>query len=51
MSCKAAIATDEYHGWECWITGGACMFLVPDSKRCAEVYGEGPDAEENNEEE
>lgn len=44
MACKAAIATDEYHGWECEITGGACMFLHPDSKACAEKYGEGPDA-------
>ena len=44
MGCKAAIPTDEYHGWECEITEGACMFLHPDSKRCAKEYGEGPDA-------
>lgn len=44
MGCKAAIPTDEYHGWECEITEGARMFLCPDSKRCAELYGEGPDA-------
>lgn len=46
MSCKCAKVTDEYHGWECEITEGACMFLFPDSKACAEKYGEGPDAEE-----
>lgn len=46
MSCKCAIATDEYSGWECSITGGRCMFLVPNSKKCAEIYGEGPDAED-----
>lgn len=46
MACKAARATDEYHGWECEITEGACMFLIPDSKACAGKYGEGPDAEE-----
>lgn len=46
MGCKAAKVTDEYHGWECEITGGACMFLHPSSKACAEMYGEGPDAEE-----
>ena len=46
MACKAATPTDEYHGWECEITGGACMFLVPNSKLCAEMYGEGPDAAE-----
>ena len=48
--CKCAVATDEYHGWECSITGGACMFLFPNSKLCAEGYGEGPDSnmEDNN---
>ena len=44
MGCKCAIATDEYHGWECSITEGPCMFLVPNSKKCAEEYREGPDA-------
>lgn len=49
MGCKAAIPTDEYHGWECEITEGACMFLHPDSKSCAKEYGEGPDAVEQEE--
>lgn len=44
MSCKAAYATDEWHGWGCEVTGGACVYLTPNSKRCAEEYGEGPDA-------
>lgn len=48
--CKCAIRTDEYHGWECSITEGACVFLYPDSKACAEQYGEGPDVEETYEE-
>lgn len=43
--CKAAYHTDEWHGYGCSITEGACMFLFPDSKRCAQEYGEGPDAE------
>lgn len=51
MSCKCAVSTDEYHGWECSITEGACMFLVPSSKACAEMYGEGPDADHGDEEE
>lgn len=50
MACKCAKRTDEYHGWECEITEGACMFLVPNSRLCAELYGEGPDAEYNDEE-
>ena len=44
MSCVCSKQTDEFHGWECSITDGACMFLFPSSKKCAEVYGEGPDA-------
>ncbi len=32
MSCKCAIATEEYHGWKCPVTGGVCMFLIPNSK-------------------
>lgn len=44
MSCKCAIETDEYQGWECSITGGACIFLISSSRACAEKYGEGPDA-------
>lgn len=42
--CKCAKTTDEYHGYECEITGGACAFLFPSSKACAKLYGEGPDA-------
>lgn len=41
--CKAAFHTDEWHGYGCDITGGPCMFLFPDSRACAELYGEGPD--------
>ena len=35
MGCKYVKKTDEWHGWKCAITNNACMFLVPDSKRCA----------------
>lgn len=48
MSCACAKSTDEYHGWECEITGGACMYLYPSSKQCAIDYGEGPDANNGN---
>ncbi len=47
--CKVAYHTDEFHGYGCSITEGACMFLYPDSKKCAEKYGEGPDAESEEE--
>lgn len=49
MSCKCAERTDEYHGWACSVTDGACMFYHPDSKACVEKYGEGPDAHGNDE--
>jgi hypothetical protein len=42
IGCKCAIRTDEYHGWGCTITGGACMYFIPNSKACAKDYGEGP---------
>ena len=50
MACKCAYPTDEYHGWGCTVTGGACEFIIPNSKACAEMYGEGPDAEDYNDE-
>lgn len=43
--CKCGLETDEFHGWECELTGGECAFLSPSSKLCAEIYGEGPDAD------
>lgn len=43
VGCSCAKRTDEYHGWECEITGGACAFYIPSSKSCAEMFGEGPD--------
>ena len=49
MACSCAKVTDEYHGCECAVSGDACMFLYPNSKACAEMYGEGPDAETYNE--
>lgn len=47
--CTAAYHTDEWHGYGCSITEGACMFLYPNSQACAEQFGEGPDCcyEEN----
>lgn len=51
MACKCSRSTDEFHGWECSVSGGACVFLFPDSKRCAEIYGEGPDADNESEDE
>ena len=49
MACKCAYSTDEYHGWGCTVTGGACEFIIPTSKLCAEVFDEGPDADKIDE--
>lgn len=43
MSCVCARKTDEWPGWECSITEAECYFLIPSSKKCAQMYGEGPD--------
>ena len=40
MGCVCARRTDEYHGWRCEITDGACMYYVPNQDACAEKYGE-----------
>ena len=40
MGCVCAKRTDEYHGWECEITGGACLYLYPSQKACHDEYGE-----------
>lgn len=44
MACKCAIRVDEYNGWKCSVTDGECVFTYPSSKLCAEIWGEGPDA-------
>lgn len=49
MGCKAARRTDQYHGWECTITEGECMFLYPDDEECFRKFGEGSKAEEKKE--
>lgn len=40
--CNAAYRTEEFHGWGCDVTGGACAFLRPDAEAYARKYGEGP---------
>lgn len=51
MACRYAKPTDEYHGWYCEIAGGACMYYVPNQKRCNEDYGEPEWPPYSNEEE
>ena len=44
MSCKCATYNGEGR-YDCAVSGSECIYLFPDSKKCAEEYGEGPDAE------
>ena len=44
MSCKCS-SWDMDEGYKCSVTGDSCVFMTPNSKSCAELYGEGPDAE------
>ncbi len=45
MGCTYAKYDADDARYSCGVTGGGCVFMMPDSKRCAELYGEGPDAD------
>lgn len=51
MSCKCASFDSDSCRWECSVSGDGCIFIIPSSKACAEIYGEGPDAEQEEENE
>ena len=40
--CSCASVTDEFHGWECAVTGGECEYFIPNALLCAKQFGEGP---------
>ena len=44
MSCKCATFDSEDGRYTCSVSGDGCMFMIPNSKLCAEMYEEGPDA-------
>jgi hypothetical protein len=47
MSCKCA-SFDLDEGWKCSVSGDRCVYMFPNSKSCAEEFGEGPDANEED---
>jgi hypothetical protein len=52
MACTSSGPYDpETNRYSCQVTGDDCMFIRPDSKACASMYNERPDAnlEEENE--
>ncbi len=50
MACKSAGKYDPDTNRYYCVTGDDCMFMFPDSKACAEMYGEGPDADDSEDE-
>lgn len=51
MSCKAVKFDSDEGRYYCDVSGDQCMYYIPNSKKCAEEYGEGPDAYSDEEEE
>ena len=49
MSCKAAKFDPDEGRYYCDVSGDQCMYYIPNSKKCAEEYGEGPDAYDGEE--
>ena len=44
MDCKCAKFDPDSGRYDCAVSGDGCIYMIPNSKRCAEEYGEGPDA-------
>lgn len=45
MNCSAAILPKTKNGWcTCSISNQECVFVEPNSHRCAQMYQFGPDA-------
>ncbi len=51
LSCKCAVYDSDSGRYKCQVSGDGCMYLIPNSKRCAEDFGEGPDANHDESEE
>lgn len=45
MYCKRAKYEPDEGRYYCEVSGDQCIYLIPNRKRCAEEYGEDPDAE------
>jgi len=45
MSCKSARYNPDEGRYMCEVSGDECMYITPNSKRCAEEFGEGPDSD------
>lgn len=44
MACKCAKRQGMFARYECKVTGDECVFLIPNARSCASIYGEGPES-------
>lgn len=42
MSCACAKFDSEDCIWECSVSGDRCVFFIPNARKCAVKFGEGP---------
>lgn len=47
MACKFAEFDKEFGRYYCDVTGSQCVFIIPNSKSCANMFDEGPDANQD----
>ena len=50
MTCKCSSYDPDSGRRQCSVSGDGCVFLIPNSKACAIMYGEGPDADRDKDE-
>ena len=48
MACKCTKFDPDEGRFMCSVTGDSCMYLIPNSAKCAEEYEESPDYEDRN---
>jgi len=47
MACTCSTFDSDSGRFNCSVSGSGCVYMIPDSIRCAKEYGEGPDASQN----
>lgn len=47
MGCSCSEFDPDLGRYCCSVSGDLCMYLVPNAERCAEEFGEGPEAKDD----
>lgn len=50
MGCKCSSYDEDLGRYKCSVSGDECVYFIPNSKSCAEEFGEGPDVKNLNNE-